>query len=131
MMSSAQIQTHQLPSSLESLTIVEQIIEDIKNLYGVPEEMYGNILVSVSEAINNAIRHGNAANLSIPISFSFESTDDEYRFIIQDQGPGFDFENPDNIEKPDGRGIFIMRSLADEVKFLEGGSRVEIVFHRK
>lgn len=136
MMSSAQIQTHQIPSNLESLTLVEQIIEDIKNMYGVPEELYGNILVSVTEAINNAIRHGNANHAYPTISFSFESSDLEYRFIINDRGPGFDFENvpdpthPDNLERPDGRGIFIMRSLADEVKFDNGGSQVEIVFHR-
>lgn len=136
MMASAQIQTHHLPSSIDSLALVEQLIEDFRNLYHIPEDLYGNILVSVTEAINNAIRHGNKEKPDQTISFSFESSEDEYRFIIEDKGPGFDFENvpdpthPDNIEKPDGRGIFIMKSLADEVAFEEGGSKVIVRFKR-
>lgn len=136
MMSSAQIQTHQLPSSIESLSLVEQIIEDIKNLHGIPEELYGNILVSLSEAVNNAIKHGNKENPNSYIHFSFEHTDKEFRFSIKDEGPGFEYDNipdpthPDNLEKPDGRGIFIMQSLADDVVFEDNGSLVSICFYR-
>ncbi len=136
MMSSAQIQTHQLPSSIESLSLVEQIIEDIKNLRGIPEELYGNILVSVTEAVNNAIRHGNQMDSSTLIEFSYEFGDKEIKFSVKDEGPGFDRSlipdptHPDNLEKPDGRGIFIMESLSDEVEFKDGGSLVCIKFNR-
>lgn len=136
MMSSAQIQTHQLPSSIDSLTMVEQIIEDIKNLHGIPEELYGNILVSVTEAVNNALRHGNKMNESLNIDFSYEHSDQEIVFTIKDQGTGFDRSlipdptHPDNLEKPDGRGIFIMESLSDEVEFQDEGSIVSIKFKK-
>ncbi len=136
MMASAQLNTHQLPSSIQSLSLVEQIIEDIKNLHGIPEELYGNILVSVTEAVSNAIHHGNKLNEQLAIDFSFEYTDNEYLFYIKDQGLGFDFNHlpdpthPDNIEKPDGRGIFIMHSLSDKVEFLDNGSQVLIHFNR-
>lgn len=121
---------------MDSLVHVEQIIEDIKGLYGISEEIYGNVLVSLSEAVNNAIRHGNLLDSSKEISFSFETTESEYIFTVSDQGTGFDFENvpdpthPDNIEKTDGRGIFIMRSLADKVEFENGGSEVRIYFNK-
>ena len=135
-MSSAQIFTHQLPSKIESLGSVEQIIEDIKNIHGIPEELYGNILVAVTEAVNNGIRHGNNLDESLLLELAFEFSDSEFSFVIQDQGTGFDFQNvpdpthPDNIEKPDGRGIFIMETLSDEVKFTENGSTVSIKFFR-
>lgn len=136
MMSNAQIQTHLLPSHIDSLTLVEQIVEDIKNIHGIPEELYGNILVSITEAVNNAIKHGNKLNESLKVEFSYEFTDKEIHFIIKDEGEGFDRNtipdptHPDNIEKPDGRGIFIMESLADEVEFQENGRLVSIKFNR-
>jgi serine/threonine-protein kinase RsbW len=135
-MSSAQIKTHRLPSNIDSLALVEQIIEDIRNLHGISEELYGNILVSVTEAVNNAIKHGNHSDISQEINFSYEFSDHEIRFLIKDQGNGFDRNSipdpthPDNIEKPDGRGIFIMESLSDEVEFLENGSLICITFNR-
>lgn len=137
MMSNAQIISHQLPSSIESLSLLENIIEEIKSLHHVPEELYGNILVSVTEAVNNAIRHGNKFKEALLVDLQFELNDEAYSFQIKDQGEGFDYTNipdpthPDNLEKPDGRGIFIMESLSDEVKFQDKGSVVNIKFLRK
>ena len=53
---------------------------------------------------------------------------------VADEGEGFDFDNlpdptaPENLEKPDGRGIFLMKNLSDDVKFDDNGSRVSITF---
>jgi serine/threonine-protein kinase RsbW len=55
-------------------------------------------------------------------------------FAIEDQGDGFDFDNvpdptePENLEKPHGRGIFLMRNLADEVAFEKQGRLVRLGF---
>ena len=136
MMASTSIQNHRLPSELETLAKVEQIIEELKEKHGISEEIYGNILVSLSEAVNNAIKHGNKLDASKSISFSFEASDSRYTFTIVDEGEGFDYENipdpthPDNIEKADGRGIFIMKSLADEVEFIDNGKELKIHFNR-
>lgn len=136
MTSNAQILKHQLPSSIETLARIEQIIDDLKISQNIPEEQYGNILVSLSEAVNNAIRHGNQLDASKFIDVSFEFNDHTIVFSIKDQGSGFDFINipdpthPDNLEKPEGRGIFIMKSLADKVAFEDNGSLVKIEFSR-
>jgi len=67
--------------------------------------------------------------------FSFDLSEKQYQFTILDQGSGFDYENvpdpthPDNIEKIDGRGIFIMTSLADNITFEQGGSKVILSFN--
>lgn len=135
MMASAQIQKYRLESEIGSLAKVEQIIEELKDLYKIPEDIYGNILVSITEAVNNAIRHGNKLDPKKEVDFSFESNEKEFIFKIIDQGTGFDPDSipdptlPENIDKPDGRGIFIMKNLSDEVKFEDDGRRIEITFY--
>lgn len=136
MMANESIHKHLLSSEIETLVKVEQIIEEIRVAYNIPEELYGNILVSLTEAVNNAIKHGNKLDPSKKIDFSFEYSETEYIFTIIDEGTGFDFENvpdpthPDNLEKPDGRGIFIMTSLSDKVDFIDQGKAVKIHFNR-
>lgn len=136
MMTSFSLQRHILPSTIDTLAKVEQIIEDIREKHSIPEEIYGNILVSISEAVNNAIKHGNKYNPEKEIDFTFDVTDKEYLFSVRDEGPGFDFVNtpdpthPDNIDKLDGRGIFIMQNLSDGVEFEEEGKVVKISFNK-
>jgi len=122
------------PSQIESINIVERMVDDICDEFRVGEENYGNILISLTEAVNNAISHGNRRNPSKTVHFTFIPSPNELTFIIEDEGPGFDYTNlpdptaPENIEMPNGRGVFLMRHLADEVIFDETGSRVEIKF---
>lgn len=133
-MAQAQTVSYELPSTTESLAKVEQFVEEIKNSHGISEDVYGNILVCLSEAVNNAIKHGNKFAENKIVNFHFEKTKSAIMFYITDQGNGFDFNNvpdpthPDNIEKLDGRGIFIMNSLADKVEFTEEGRKLELNF---
>lgn len=136
MMTSSSIQRHFLPSAIDSLARVENIIEEIKEEYEISEEIYGNILVSLSEAVNNAIKHGNNYSNDKEITFSFDVTDKEYIFTITDQGSGFDFNDipdpthPDNLEKTDGRGIFIVKNLSDNVEFEDEGRTLKMFFNK-
>lgn len=136
MMTSSSIYRHILPSNTESISRVEQIIEDIKAGHNISDEIYGNILVSITEAVNNAIKHGNQFHENKLVDFSFDEFDTKYTFTVIDQGDGFDFDNvpdpthPDNLEKMDGRGIFIMKNLSDNVEFLNDGRKVRISFTR-
>ncbi|MBD3662177.1 MAG: ATP-binding protein [Arenibacter algicola] len=135
-MMSIVIEKHQLPSELASMARVEQLIDELKEKHQIPEELYGNLLVATTEAVNNAIKHGNQMQKDRLIDLNFELSDAEYSVVIKDQGPGFDYENvpdptlPENIEKPDGRGIFIMKNLSDEVEFEDNGSMVRLKFNR-
>jgi serine/threonine-protein kinase RsbW len=130
------IEKHQLPSELASMARVEQLIDELKEKHQIPEELYGNLLVATTEAVNNAIKHGNQMQKERMIDLHFELSDAEYSVIVKDQGAGFDYENvpdptlPENIEKPYGRGIFIMKNLSDEVDFEENGRLVKLKFNR-
>ena len=110
------------------------MVEDVCDLFNIPEDHYGNILVALTEAVNNAIYHGNKADPEKTIDISFKCKNNQISFIIKDQGKGFDPSalpdptNPENIEKPHGRGVFLMKNLADKVEFQDNGCCVVLTF---
>ena len=123
-----------ISSKSENIVLVEKMVEDVCELYNINEDNYGNILVALTEAVNNAIYHGNQADPKKVIDISFRSKKEAISFIIKDQGKGFEFNNlpdptdPDFIDKPNGRGVFLMRNLADKVEFEDKGSKVVLTF---
>jgi serine/threonine-protein kinase RsbW len=125
----------ELPSSMEGIHIIEKLIETICSTYKLSEDHYGNILVAVTEAVNNAIYHGNKADPDKKVHVGFKTSPTTIVFSVKDEGAGFDFDNlpdptdPANIEKPSGRGIFLMKHLADEVTFSDKGCCVSISFN--
>lgn len=125
----------QIPSIGENIRIIESFIDNAKEKFHLEDDIYGNIMIAVTEAVNNAIRHGNSGNKSKNVFLSLSLEDGMIKFLIRDEGPGFDYENlpdptaPENLEKPSGRGIFLMKHLSDEVQFKEGGKHVELSFY--
>lgn len=121
-------------SKVENISEIEGLINVIFEDFELSPDYYGNMLVALSEAVNNAIRHGNKLDESKSVDIVFNHEGDKFKFTIRDEGKGFDYNNvpdptsPENIEKPDGRGIFLMRNLANEVNFMDKGSTVELVF---
>lgn len=130
----AENQKIRISSKAENIILVEKMIEDVCDLFNINQDYYGNILVALTEAVNNAIHHGNQANPKKNIDISFKSQPDRISFIVKDEGPGFVYDNlpdptsPENIEKPNGRGVFLMRKLADNVTFEDNGSKVILDF---
>lgn len=122
-------------SKSENIVLVEKLIDDVCDIFNVSEDNYGNILIAITEAVNNAIQHGNKANPEKKIEVAFKSKDNVLSFIVKDQGEGFAFDalpdptSPENIESPTGRGVFLMRSLADKVEFEDKGSKVTLNFN--
>ena len=123
-----------LESKLENIAEVENLINGIFEDHDLSADYYGNMLVALTEAVNNAMVHGNKRDESKYVDLEFHHKGDEYFFTVADMGQGFDYEHvpdptsPENIEKPDGRGIFLMKNLADRVSYLDMGRVVELVF---
>ena len=119
----------------ENVNKVEAFVEVLKTNLQLSEEMEANILVSLSEAVNNAIVHGNKNNPAKKVSIKMEKDGNLLSFVVADEGEGFDPgviidpTAPENLDKPSGRGIFLMRSLADKVEFIDGGRKVNIAFN--
>lgn len=122
-------------SKADNIVLAEKLVDDVCKKFEVNEDYYGNILIAVTEAVNNAINHGNRQNPEKMVHLDFSTKDKALKFVVTDEGDGFDHENlpdptdPANIEKISGRGVFLMRNLADEVEFSENGKRVEMVFN--
>lgn len=124
-----------IPSKAESINTVERLIDDLRTEFDIHEDVYGNMLVAVTEAVNNAIFHGNSSDSAKEVAIDYTLSDDKISFTIKDEGPGFDYYNlpdptaPENLEKPTGRGIFLMKNLADQLIFSEEGKVVELFFN--
>lgn len=125
----------QVPSIAENIRMIESFIDNAKERFHLDDDIYGNIMIAVTEAVNNAIKHGNANDKSKNVFLSLSLDESLIRFIIRDEGSGFNYENlpdptaPENIEKLGGRGIFLMKHLSDEVDFKDNGRVVELSFY--
>jgi serine/threonine-protein kinase RsbW len=124
----------EIASSLNNISEVETLIDKVCEDLSLNEDYYGNILIAVTEAVNNAVVHGNGLEDTKKVKVQVNKEKERLMFVVEDQGTGFDFDNlpdptaPENIEKPDGRGIFLMKNLSDEVEFENKGSKVCITF---
>lgn len=133
--SKADTYTLQLASSLESLNQLESFIEDIRIKYSLQEEVYANVLICLNEACINAIVHGNRLSPTLKVYINLEVWDKKRLvFNISDEGKGFDYqtlEDPtlvENREKEVGRGVYIIRKLADQCIFNDQGNQLELHF---
>jgi len=123
-----------ISSDPQNLRLVEKLIDDVCQIYNVNEDSYGNILIAVTEAVNNAIQHGNKNNPDKYVKIGFDKGTQMLTFNVSDEGSGFNYNSlpdptdPANIDKPHGRGIFLMRNLADTVEFLNNGKTVMLSF---
>jgi len=127
--------TIQFPSVVDNITVVERLIDEVFAEYQISEDHYGELLIAMTEAVNNAIVHGNKLDPTKQVIVTFSVEGKDLVFRVEDEGPGFDYSNlpdptaPENIEKPHGRGVFLMRNLADECSFEDDGRICILRFH--
>ena len=113
---------------------METFLADVIKDYNISDEVYGNMLISLTEAVTNAMMHGNKADEKKIVRVTHQTSKKRLVFKISDEGKGFnpndvpDPTAPENLLKLGGRGVFLMRQLADRVNFLNNGSTVEIQF---
>ena len=133
--SDGELYTLQLPSTMDSIARLETLIEEISERYHVSEDTFANMMTCLNEALINAIVHGNQSDVNKTVYINAEVNDGKkIIWTIADEGPGFDYNNlpdptaPENIEKLTGRGVFIIKHLADQFIFNTRGNEVELHF---
>jgi len=115
-----------IKSDVNELAKVATITEEICMRFGLIEDEIDDISIAVTEAVNNAIKHGNKEDSTKSIKIVFEIETDRIKIRIKDEGKGFQLEEVkdprknENLLRDDGRGILIMKALMDEVKVLSG-----------
>jgi len=127
--------TLKIRSDINEIHEVERFVEDICDYYNINNSYFGNIIVAISEAVENSIIHGNKKDSSKSVNISFEANQKGIVFSIEDEGDGFDYDNiPDptdiqNNPEKNGVGIFLMKTLTDETLFLNKGRKIVLQFN--
>lgn len=117
-----------------NLRIVENAVDELSNEIGISIDNYGKILVSTLEAVNNAIIHGNKSNPAKIVDIEIFYKRKVLKIKVTDEGSGFiparvpDPTIPENIESTNGRGVFLMLRLSDEIEYSKKGNAVTLTF---
>ena len=131
---SSELFTLQLPSKTESIAQLEVLIEGLADKYQVTEDTFANMMTCLNEAVINAIIHGNKLDETKKVIINAEVEPKRIIWTVSDEGPGFDYTNladptaPENLENLTGRGVFIIKHLADQCIFNAAGNTIELHF---
>ena len=115
----------------------ERLTEKVGRKCELSESVLQDICIAVTEAFNNAVEHGNNFQAQKFVTVSIDCTADALRITVLDEGSGFDLEAveeplaPENISKPNGRGLLIVESIMDEVKITPSTTGTKVVMIKK
>lgn len=119
-----------IPSTnAQAAAVQHQIVEAIQQ-HGYKREAVFAVRLALDEALVNAVRHGNQNDPTKSIHIDFEIDDQRLIVQVQDEGPGFvptdlpDPTAPENLSRPNGRGVMLMRAYMTDVAFNDKGNRV-------
>jgi serine/threonine-protein kinase RsbW len=116
--------------------LINRLLDEMKPLGFTDKERFG-IRLALEEALVNAVKHGNRGDSSKTVHVRYQISPQQFMIEIQDEGRGFDPEavpdplNPENLERPGGRGVFLMRHYMSWVHYNEAGNCVTLCKVRK
>jgi len=126
-----------IPSEPKRIAEADEFVETALRDHHVPESLISDLAIATTELVNNAIIHGNRKDVSKTVTLSLQFTSKDVTIRVQDQGNGFEPDRiPDplaeeNLLKEVGRGIFIVRSLMDDLTFERAPEGGMVVVLRK
>lgn len=109
-------------------------LDDFFTEFRLNRNLFNRIFLGISEVVSNAIIHGNRLNTDKNVFIQLTLNENEIVVVVKDEGDGFcikEVEDPTcsgNLKKEHGRGIFLVRQIADEVEYAEQGRKVLIKF---
>ena len=119
-----------IPSVTSEGRLVQDRIIDLLEQLNFPMRDVFGVRLALEEALVNAIKHGNRMDPNKSVRIECEARDDRVRIIIEDEGEGFnvtrvpDPTEEENLEKPGGRGIMLMRSFMTPIEYNDRGNRL-------
>ncbi len=127
--------TYNIESDPAVLMGVENLVMHFIVENDIPNYLHNKIIISSLEAISNSIYHGNGCDVSKIIRFGLEKQRHRVVVYVEDEGLGYDYSKlpdptlPENLENPDGRGVFLMLQLSDNFEFNKNGNSVQLYFN--
>lgn len=125
-----------LSSTFDEMNRLEPYVNELKNWAQLGEEDYNRIMLTLSEAVNNAIVHGNDENpdKQVHINSVLDNEGKLMKISVEDEGEGFDPEalpdplKEENLMNEGGRGVYLIEQYADDIQFTKSGTKVTITF---
>lgn len=121
-----------IPSEPSAGQLVNDRVIDAMEQHGYPPRDVFGVRLALEEALVNAIKHGNGLDPDKSVHVHCEINDEKIRIRIRDEGPGFDPSDvpdpteEDNLEKPSGRGLMLMRAFMSAIEYNETGNQVTL-----
>jgi serine/threonine-protein kinase RsbW len=118
-----------LRTMAETRCLINRLVEELRPLGYLDKELFG-IRLAMEEALVNAIKHGNREDPAKTVRVRYVAAVQQFMIEIQDEGRGFDPEgvpdplDPENLERPGGRGVFLMRHYMSWVHYNDVGNCV-------
>ena len=83
----------EVPALTENIRMIESFIDNAREKFQLDDDIYGNIMIAVTEAVNNAIKHGSKSDKTKNVLLSLSLEETIIKFRVEDQGEGFNFDN--------------------------------------
>jgi serine/threonine-protein kinase RsbW len=126
-----------LNSSFEEMERVEPFVRELQKWANFDEHNLDRIQLVLSEAINNAVVHGNRENPNKKVFVTAQLNEKILNVTVRDEGEGFDPDSladplkDENLLKEGGRGVYLIKHYADDIQFSKGGKELAVSFHLK
>ena len=127
----------QVPNDREEINAIETRLLEILDRFNYAKASRFAVRLAVEEALTNAFRHGHRAlPKSTPVLLDLTVGRDQVTIAVEDQGPGFtpgDVPDPtldENLDKPTGRGLMLMRAYMARIEYNAKGNRVTLTYRR-
>jgi serine/threonine-protein kinase RsbW len=113
----------EIESNPNNLITVEEFVNYFAKDIGIPDSKMNGLMLSVTEATTNAIRHANKCDETKLVKINVKVEDGKVIISVKDEGVGFDPTKipdptePENLLKDSGRGVYLMKFYMDELKY--------------
>ncbi len=121
-------------SSRDELAALPGLLEQVRRTCPISDSQFFNLVVAMSEAVTNAIIHGNKSDPTRLVRYSVECLADAIRCVVEDEGEGFDPDavadplSADNVLREGGRGMFLIRALMQDLRIENTGHGLRVEF---
>jgi serine/threonine-protein kinase RsbW len=127
----------EIESDPNQLITVEEFVNYFSRDIGLNEDQINGLMLAVTEATTNAIRHGNKGDQTKTVLINVTANQNILKVVVKDQGVGFDPKDvPDptdseNLLKDSGRGLYLMRVYMDDLQFniTPDGTETILILH--
>lgn len=126
------VREENIPSDLAEARRIQNDIEEFLQAHRFAEKEIFAIRLALEEALVNAIKHGNQMDIAKKVRVQYQISTERFDVLIGDEGPGYNPEDvpdptdPENLERPCGRGLFMIRAYMTEVEIVGRGNEIKM-----